>query len=337
MLPQLTSDESETYHVKAAQYSSFGEPADVLTPAQCATPEPADGELLVRVTRSPIHNHDLATIRGVYGVRPQLPAIAGSELCGIVERVGSGVSGIEPGARVTCVGRSAWAQYATVRASDAFTLPPGVSDDIGCQLLAMPMSAVILFDELRVTRGEWIAQNAANGAVGKLLNTIAQAHGVNVLNIVRSHAAAEELQAAGARDVVITEGDWLARAREVTNASPIVRIVDSVAGPQSLDLMKLLAPRGELIVFGGLSGAAMKVDPSAMIGNELTVRGFWMTAWMGRAEPAARAKAGGAVFELAMRGQLNLPVAGRYALDDIKAAVTAAEAPSRGGKILVTP
>lgn len=311
----------------ALQYEAFGEPAELLRPAEVAMPEPAAGLVRVQMVRSPIHNHDLATIRGVYGVRPRLPAIGGSELLAVAD-----------GKRVVCSAQGAWAGYALARADSLIPVPDAIGDDNACQLLAMPLSALILLDELRVSSGDWIAQNAANGAVGRILLREAAARGINVVNLVRSEETAQHLRAFGARHVVVTQGRWLDDVREVTGGAPIVRAVDSVAGAQSMLMQRLLAPRGELIIFGGLAGEPMRLDPSLMISNETIVRGFWMTAFMQREENRPRiAAAMKRVFELAMQGELPLATAGVYSLSEVREAVVASEAPGRTGKILFKP
>ena len=75
-------------------------------------PEPGPGEIRVKLVLSPIHNHDLFTIRGQYGVKPPLPAIGGTEALGIVDALGPGVSAPALGQRVTMAGiADAWAEY----------------------------------------------------------------------------------------------------------------------------------------------------------------------------------------------------------------------------------
>lgn len=323
--------------MKAIGYDAFGEPAEVLRVEEVPLADPGDGEVRVRVTASPIHNHDLSTIRGVYGVRPSLPARAGTECCGVVDALGNGVTQLQVGTRVVTMAPGAWSEYVVVNAAAATPVPDTIDDGTASQLLAMPMSAVVLFDELDARDGAWIAQNAANGAVGKLVERIAARRGVRVLNLVRTQAAFDELHAAGARVVVRTTDGWRERALEATGGELVSRIVDSVGGAETLELMKLLEPRGELIVFGGLSGSAMRLDPSAMIGNEWRVRGFWMSTWMSRATPEERANAARAVFDLAAAGDLLLPVAARYPLTAITDAVVAAQTPGRQGKIVLEP
>ncbi|MBV8636742.1 MAG: zinc-binding dehydrogenase [Candidatus Eremiobacteraeota bacterium] len=324
----------------ALRYEAFGDPVDVADVAEVATPEPGPGQVRVRVLRSPIHNHDLATMRGTYGYKPQLPAFGGTELAGEIDAVGKGVEHLSKGQRITAAIRAgAWAQFAIVPAFAAVPVPDAIPDDVASQLLAMPLSAVVLFDELRTQPGMWIGQNAAGGAVGRVLMRLAQANGVNVVNIVRSETAAEDLRKYGARYVVVTdESDaWQRKIRELTGGKGLARIVDSVAGPQTLMLQRVLAERGEIIIFGGLSGAPIKLDPSLMISLECTVRGFWMSTWMECATHEQRAQAIQRVFEDAIRGELPLPVARAFPLTDAKSALAAAQTPGRGGKVLFAP
>ncbi|HTZ53916.1 MAG TPA: zinc-binding dehydrogenase [Candidatus Acidoferrum sp.] len=312
----------------ALQYARFGEPAEVVAPVDIPVPAPREGEdVVLRMVRSPIHNHDLATIRGIYGVKPKLPAIGGTECVG---RIGD--------KRFACMTKGTWADEVVAPTASLVPVPDAIDDDRACQLLAMPLSTVVLFDQLRTQPGMWIAQNAANGAVGKLLMLLAQKAGVNIVNLVRRDDAANELKKYGAEFVIVTEHEgWEKKALELTGGGGFARIVDSVAGTQTLELQKLLAQFGELIVFGGLSGASMKLAPGLMIAKETVVRGFWMNAWMQRASEGDRVDAMQRVFALALSGELRLPVGGVYPLRDAALALRAAETPGRSGKILLAP
>ncbi len=216
-----------------------------------------------------------------------------------------------------------------------YAVPDAIPDDIACQLLAMPTSVLGLLDDLHIQSGDWIVINAANGAVGRILIREARDRGINVVGLVRSVATAQQLQDSGAPHVVVTEGNWETELKQITGGAPIVRAIDSVAGHDSMQLQRLLAPRGELIVFGGLSGQAMRLDPGLMIYRELTVRGFWMYTWAQRPENSGRMLgAVKRVCELAAAGELPLSAGGVYPLADAREALKAAETPGRPGKIL---
>jgi NADPH:quinone reductase-like Zn-dependent oxidoreductase len=311
----------------ALQHARFGEPAEVIEAVDIPVPEPREDQTVLRMVRAPIHNHDLATIRGVYGYKPNLPATGGTECLGTIG-----------GKRFACMTHGTWADEVIAYSASLVPIPDAIDDDRACQLLAMPLSTVVLFDALRTQPGMWIAQTAANGAVGKLLMRLAQKHDVNIVNFVRRDAAAEELHGYGAQHVIVTAHEgWQQRAHALTGGTGFARIVDSVAGPQALDLQRLLAQFGELIVFGALSRAAIKLEPGLMIAQESIVRGFWMNTWMQRASEGDRVDAMQRVFALALAGELPLPVGGVYPLRDAAQALRAAETEGRGGKILLAP
>ena len=321
--------------MQALRYDRVGEPTEVIAPVDIALPVPQAGEVRLRMLRSPIHNHDLSTIRGIYGVKPQLPAIGGTEMVGAVDAIGGGVS-LALGTRVSAMLQGAWAEFVIVPAALCVTMPDALDDDTASQLMAMPLSALVLLESLRVEPGMWILQNAANGAVGRILMRLAQARNVNVINLVRRESSANELRAFGAKHVIVTEGnDWAAHLREMTGGQPVARVIDSVTGAQSIELQRVLGRRGEYVIFGGLAAAAMRLDPGLMIFNETVVRGFWMTAWMSRASAQERTAAVQSIFALALAGELPLPVASIFSLSDGKAAMLAAEQPGRSGKVLL--
>ena len=73
-------------------------------PAESPEPVPGKGEVLIRTVLSPIHNHDLWTVHGSYGYKPELPAIGGTEAVGVVESAGEGVDAGLVGKRVAVAG-----------------------------------------------------------------------------------------------------------------------------------------------------------------------------------------------------------------------------------------
>ena len=73
--------------MRAATYDHFGKPTDVLSVGDRPMPQPAANEVRIKTILSPIHNHDLLTVRGQYGYKPEMPAVGGSEALGIIDAV----------------------------------------------------------------------------------------------------------------------------------------------------------------------------------------------------------------------------------------------------------
>jgi NADPH:quinone reductase-like Zn-dependent oxidoreductase len=322
--------------MRSVEFSTFGDPAEVLHLAERPKPEPGPGEIRVRMVLSPIHNHDIATIRGIYGVKPPLPAIGGTEALGIVDAHGEGVTAPAVGQRVTMAGlaNNAWAEYFVAPAKRAVPLPDAVGDDIGCQLGAMPLSAMMALEDLGAKPGEWMIQNAATGAVGKTLAMIAEARGIHVVNLVRRDAGVAELAALGVGNAVSTgETGWQDKVKAITGGAPLVAALDSVGGEESGQLLHLLGDGGQLLSFGAMGGKPMILNPGDLIFKQATVKGFWGYKRSASTSREDIARMFGDLIRLAATGALKLPVEKAFGLDEAPAAARASAEPGRTGKI----
>src|SRR3546814_19673085 len=93
-------------------------------------------------------------------------------------------------------------------------MPDAIADETAAQLVAMPLSALMLLEFLQVGRGQWIVQNAANGAVGKPLAMLAAARGIPVLGLGRRADGVGEMDALGVDNVLSpATPDWMAAAQ----------------------------------------------------------------------------------------------------------------------------
>lgn len=324
--------------MRALIHHSFGDPAQVLGVEDVETPQPGPGEVLVRTVLSPIHNHDLWTVRGTYGFKPELPARAGTEAVGVVEAVGEGVTGFAAGQRVATGGSfGAWAEFFVAEAGALIPVPEGLSDEVAAQLVAMPFSAISLLDFLQLNEGDWLVQNAANGAVGRLLAQLAAARGINVIGLVRRSSGVRELASQGIERVVATDDEgWREQVAQLTGGAPIVVGVDSVGGQASGDVLSLLAENGTLVVFGAMASPTMQIGSGDVIFKQATVKGFWGSKVSATMPAAKRGELFGELLQRIGSGALTLPVEATYSFDDISAAAAANTEP-RVGKVLLRP
>lgn len=324
--------------MRALIHHSFGDPAQVLGVEDVETPQPGPGEVLVRTVLSPIHNHDLWTVRGTYGFKPELPARAGTEAVGVVEAVGEGVTGFAAGQRVATGGSfGAWAEFFVAEAGALIPVPEGLSDEVAAQLVAMPFSAISLLDFLQLNEGDWLVQNAANGAVGRLLAQLAAARGINVIGLVRRSSGVQELASQGIERVVATDDEgWCEQVAQLTGGAPIVVGVDSVGGQASGDVLSLLAENGTLVVFGAMASPTMQIGSGDVIFKQTIVKGFWGSKVSATMPAAKRGELFGELLQRIGWGALTLPVEATYSFDDISAAAAANTEP-RVGKVLLRP
>ncbi len=323
--------------MKTIQLEKTGQPADVLQVVQKPTPQPASGEILVKIIASPVNPSDISFVQGRYGIRPELPSGAGFEGVGVVEAVGEGVR-LPVGSRVSFTGVGSWGEYVVVNQKAAIPLPDAIPDEIAAQLFVNPFTAWAMVEESGVQPGEWLMITACGSAYGKLVIQLCQKKGIKTIGTVRRDDLNEDLKKLGLNEVVNTETENLPkRVLEITEGQGVKCVLDSVGGTTTEEAMKCVAQGGKLLIFGLLSQKNPRLDVGLMIFKEITIQGFWLTEWMRKADAQVRAQVGQSVIGWLASGEVELPVEATYGLDDIAKAVEHADAPGRWGKVLVKP
>ena len=328
--------------MKAVQFEEYGNPADVLSCVELPEPgAPTGAEIIVRMEAAPINPADLLMIAGEYAEQPNLPHVAGLEGAGRIEAVGAGVSGFSEGALVVPIPGSSWQQRMRLKATDVIPLPEGIDPEQAAMLKVNPATAeLLLSDVLKLESGDWVAQNAANSAVGRLLVQLAGERGVHTLNIVRRESAVRSLEDLGADAVLVDEGGDPAvlaqRAAEVTGGASIRLGIDAIGGAATDSLAGILADGGVVANYGLLSGESCNIHPRNLIYRGVTLRGFWLSEWFQRARPGQVPTLYKRLVSILAEGKLHVPVAARYPLAQVKEAVEHAGRGGRDGKVLLT-
>src|SRR3954471_14818248 len=152
--------------MRAIRIEEFGGP-EVMQLADLPTPEPGDGELLIRVDRAGVNWADTHQRQNDYIARYEVPLVPGGEVVGTVER---GAGDIREGQRVVAMtGTGGYAEYATANAITTFPLPDGVEDGQALALLIQGLTAWHLYRTCaRVERGESVVVISGAGGVGSL-------------------------------------------------------------------------------------------------------------------------------------------------------------------------
>lgn len=323
--------------MRSALYHHFGEPSNVLSLGDSPIPEPAINEVRIKTILAPIHNHDLSTVRGTYGYKPSLPAIGGSEAVGIIDAVGKKVKSLKVGQRVSVANvHNTWADYFIAPKHLVFPIPDSLDDETAAQLIAMPLSALMLLEFLDLKYGEWVIYNAANGAVGKNLALLARERGINTINIVRRGDAKDELKKLGIENAVSTDDDnWQAQVKAITGNQPITAAIDSVGGEASGELLSLLGKGGTIVAFSALSGKPMALNSGQLIFKEAAAKGFWGTQTSTSMPVDRKRRLINELIERATSGKLHLPVAATYDLSEVTKAVSKDVQSGKNGKVLL--
>jgi NADPH2:quinone reductase len=322
-----------------------GEPEEVLRLETRPVPQPARGQVRIRVLATPIHASDLHILRGRYGFAPPLPAVLGLESVGVVDAIGEGVDTLSVGQRVITVGvTGTWQEFLVADAERVLPVPQEMSASTAAQLLANPLTALLLVtSEFDVQPGEWLLQTAAGSTVGKMVLQLGKHLGFKTINVVRRRAAVAEIKALGGNEMICSEDeDVRQRVAEIVGADGVSKALDCVAGQLGADVSRALAPGGTMIVYGALS-THRQSEPDkltiplfvrSVIYETKIVRGFWLFRWFSTTPREQIGAAIGKTFKLVAGGTLQIPEGNALKLAQFKDAVTLAESPAHGGKPL---
>lgn len=316
------------------QINAFGKPWEVVETVSLPDPgAPGAGEIVVDMEFSPINPSDLVLMRGLYGVKPNLPAPVGAEGVARVAKIGSGVTGIKEGDRVLFPRGTTWLTRAKVKADGLFALPANADPQQLSMLMVNPPTAYLMLTEyVALKKGDWVIQSAGNSAVGRAVIAIAKKMGIHTVSVVRRPELIEELKKLGA-DVVLVDGPDLAkRVREATDKAKIMLALDSVGGPGLMPLNDCLANGGTLVAYGVMSGGPGPFFTAPNIFRDLTLKGFWLLNWFNKNSPERALEVQKQVASWIADGTIYTPVEATYPLSESKAAIS--HAAKGTGKIL---
>jgi len=325
--------------VKQVLIDRYGTPWDVARCADVAdVGEPASDEVVFDVLAFPINPADMWFCKGSYRLKPPLPATPGAECVGRIVAVGAAVKHVKKGDLVINLQRENWAQKRRVKGDDAIPLPAGIDLRQAAMVRINPPTAqLMLSDFVDLKPGDWVIQNVANSAVGRLLIALARQRGLRTVNVVRRAALEVELKDLGA-DLVIVDGDDLpARVAGATGDAAIRLGVEAIGGAATGRLVDCIATDGTVVHYGSMSGEDPKVGRSNFIYRGIRLTGFMLGRGLARRSPEKIREIYAEIAGQVMAGKLHAPVDTIYPIEKIKDALAHADRGGRNGKILVTP
>ncbi|MBM4380922.1 MAG: NAD(P)H-quinone oxidoreductase [Deltaproteobacteria bacterium] len=266
--------------MKALRLHGFTGPS-ALRWEEVAAPVPAASEVRVRVRATALNRADLLQTLGRYPAPPgATPDIPGLEYAGEVLEVGERVTRVKPGDRVMgLVGGGAFAEQLCVSEREVLPVPEGMSFT---DAAALPEAFLTAWDALvlqgGLRAGETVLVHAAGSGVGAAAVQVAVAAGARVVGTSRTADKLSRLAAFGLHAGVLTgEGqDAAADVLAATRGRGVDLVLDLVGGSAVSLSLKVLAPRGRLLLVGLLDGAAPQVDLGLVLRKRLQLTGTVM-------------------------------------------------------------
>lgn len=309
--------------------TEFGGP-EVLRLAELPTPTPAEGEVLIRVTRAGINFADTHTRTNSYVRKATLPLVPGGEVAGVREDTGERV--------VALTGTGGYAEYATAPAAHVFELPDGVDDGTALALILQGTTAWHLYRTAgRVAEGESVVVHSAAGGVGSLAVQLGHLFGahpvIGTASSEKRRALAVEL---GADVAVDPAPEGLTERLLEANAGEPVDVVFDMAGGATFDASyEALAQFGRIVVCGISSEEPNRVSTGSLLRHSRAVVGFYLFHCLQR--PGMFGEALADLFTRVSRGELQAVLGGTYALGDAAQAQIDLRERRTTGKLLLDP
>jgi len=303
---------------KAVRFEEYGG-VEVLNVVEVPMPEPGPGQVLVEVKAAGINPGEAKIRKGLLHSRwaATFPSGQGSDLAGVVAQTGPGVTGFAAGDEVIGFtdNRASQAEYVVVGAGHLIPKPAGVPWEAAGSLFVVGATAYAAVRAVALTTGDTVVVSGAAGGVGSVTVQLARRAGATVIGLA-SPANHEWLTGHGV--IPVSYGDGVAdRIRRA--AAKVDAFIDTFGA----DYVRLALDLG--------------VEPSRV---DTIVRFDAVQEYGVKAEGNAAGASAAVLAELAgliAAGELEIPIAATFPLDQVRDAYRLLARGHIRGKIVLLP
>jgi len=323
--------------MKAIRAHQWCQPRDLVMD-EIERPEPAAGEVLVKVESAALNFPDILLIAGKYQVKPPLPFSPGLEVAGTIEKLGEGIQRFEPGQRVLAqLGMGGFAEYAAAPAGAVHVMPATMTMDEAAGFpLVYQTSYFGLAYRGAMQKGETVLIHSAAGGVGLAAVQIARALGAGLiigtagsddkLNVIRENGA----------DIALNyqTDDFVEVTKRETSGHGADIIYDPVGGEVAERSTKCIAFEGRLLIIGFTSGRFSTFASNHILIKNYSVVGLHWGSYRHH-KPSVIEKAWAELFELYEQEKVRPVIGGRYPMHEVADAMEFLASRKAVGKIIL--
>jgi NADPH:quinone reductase-like Zn-dependent oxidoreductase len=335
----------------------YGGP-DELRVVEEECPEPKDGEVRVRVLAAGVSLPDLLMREGVHPETPPVPFTPGWDLVAVVDRLGDGVSGIEPGQIIAALPiTGAYAEFVCLPQRELVPVPSGPDPAQAVSLILNYVTAYqMLHRSAKVQPGQRVLIHGAAGGVGSALLELGRLAGLEMYGTCSSRAASA-VSDLSAIPIDYQHQDFVKEIHRFTSEGVDV-VFDSIGGTHIWRSRKALRPGGTVVAYGltsslragrlasGRSGDRHRSRGIAIFG--LYIAGGWLLPgrkrvvpysiqWLKRLRPALFRQDLIALFDLLQQQKIKPLIAQRFPLAQARQAHEMLGKGGVIGKIVLVP
>jgi NADPH2:quinone reductase len=318
----------------------YGGP-DALQVLEEKCPEPKGGEVRVSVLAAGVSLPDLMAREGIHPETPLVPFTPGWDLVGVVDRLGDGVSGIEPGQIVAAMPISgAYAEFVCLPQRELVPVPSGLDAAEAVSLVLNYITAYqMLHRSVKVRRGQRVLIHGAAGGVGSALLQLGRLAGLEMYGTCSSRGASAVSDLGGV-PIDYQHQDFVKEIHRLTGEGTDV-VFDGIGGTHIWRSRKALRPGGTVVAYGltsslrggrlasGRSGHRDRFSGIAVFG--FYIAGGWLLPgrkrvvpysiqWLKRRRPAQFRQDLIALFDLLQQQKIKPLIAQRFPLAEARRA-----------------
>jgi NADPH2:quinone reductase len=319
-------------------FERFGGP-EVLHIAEVPRPDPAAGELRIRVTAAGVNRADLAQREGSYAPPPGASQVLGLEVSGTVDAVGSGVSTSWIGQSVcSLTAGGGYAEWVCVPATLCMAPPSGF--DL-LEAAAFPEVAMTVWSNVfelgRLRPGESLLVHGGTSGIGAFAIALARALGHQVLATAGDAIKCEAVRGWGAIAINHRSQDFVQEVLAQTNGRGVDVVLDMVGGSYVARNLSCLAMDGRVVQIAFLEGARAELDLMQLMRRRAVLTGSLLRPRSDDEKAAIVRALEEHVFPLIANRQLSRPVIDSvYPMEAAHAAHARMATSAHIGKLVLT-
>jgi NADPH:quinone reductase len=325
--------------VKAVQIVEFSGPDTALRIDDVPEPEsshmltPGSG-VVVDVHAAGVSFPEVLQTRGQYQLKPPLPFVPGSEVAGTVRSAPAGAS-VKEGDRVAAFcALGGFAEVAVAPEFLTFPLADALDFAQGAGLILNYHTAwFALRLRGRLDEGETVLVHGAAGGVGTAALQVAKGLGARTIAVVSSDEKEEVARAAGADEVVRSDGPWKDETKELSGGGVDV-VLDPVGGDRFLDSLRSLGEGGRVVVVGFTGGSIPEVKVNRLLLNNTDIVGAGWGAYV-MPKPDVNREIGAGVNRLVEEGFVRPIVGARFPPEHAADALRLIDGRQATGKVVL--
>ncbi|HUE26178.1 MAG TPA: NADPH:quinone oxidoreductase family protein [Solirubrobacteraceae bacterium] len=301
------------------------EPSHMLTPGS---------GVIVDVHVAGVSFPEVLQTRGEYQVKPPLPFVPGSEVGGVVRSAPDG-AGVSEGDRVAALCMlGGFAEVAVAPEFLTFKLPDELDFAQGAALILNYHTAYFALKlRGRLAEGETVLVHGAAGGVGTASLQVAKGLGARTFAVVSSDEKEAVARAAGADEVLRSDGPWKDQAKELSGGGVDI-VLDPVGGDRFTDSLRSLAEGGRAVVVGFTGGSIPEVRVNRLLLSNLEVIGAGWGAYV-MSKPQLCREIGAEIAGLIDRGFVRPIVGARFPFERAADALKLIDERGATGKVVL--